>query len=188
MFCRVESILEGGPNVNNRSFWIKTIPFGAPESIDLIEPRVFQEEKCVLCALEGIGSEFGLTVDSLRGYLPSTVEALLLALFYYVVVNRTDEDKWVRNVGRFVAEHANRIALEQRRQGVDDHEMYFALINDRESCFKNWRIFQYSNVNDNTSNTENFNKKRKTINAFIQDDIVQIAPPSQKPRTASTSR
>ena len=119
MFCRAESILEGGPNVNNRSFWIRSIPFGAPESIDLIEPRVFQEKKCVLCALEGIGSEFGLTVDSLCGYLPSTVEALLLALFYYVVVNRTDEDKWARNVGRFVAEHANQIALEQRRQGVD---------------------------------------------------------------------
>ena len=104
MHCRVESILEGGPNVNNRSFWMRTIQFGAPESIDLIEPREIQEGKCVLCALEGIGSEFGLTVNSLRGYLPSTVKALLLALFYYVVVNRTDEDQWARNVGRFVAE------------------------------------------------------------------------------------
>ena len=36
-FNRVESILEGGVSVNNRSFWMRTIQYGAPESLDHVE-------------------------------------------------------------------------------------------------------------------------------------------------------
>ena len=46
-YNRVESILEGGVNVNNRSYWMRTIQYGAPESIDLVEPRNFDVNTAV---------------------------------------------------------------------------------------------------------------------------------------------
>ena len=103
-------------NVNNRSYWMRTIHYGAPESIDLVEPRKFDVNTAVISALEGVGYELGLAEDSLRGYLPPTVEALLLAIFYYNVVNRSGEDQWIKKVANFVGQHVKPITVEQRRQ------------------------------------------------------------------------
>ena len=182
-FNRVESILEGGVSVNNRSFWMRSIQYGAPESIDLVEPRKFEMNTAVLSALEGVFYELGLAEDSLRGYLPPTVEALLLAIFYYNVVNRSDEDQWIKKVANFVDQHVKPIMVEQRRRGLEDQDIYFAIMDDRKKCFEEWEIFQFSN--SNSTQSDNLNKKRKKLPAFISEDIIEIVPPSKKPCTSS---
>ena len=144
---------------------MRSIQYGAPESTDLVEPRKFEMNTAVLSALEGVGYELGLAEDSLRGYLPPTVEALLLAIFYYNVVNRSDEDQWIKKVANFVDHNVKRIMVEQRRQGLEDQDIYFAIMDDRKKCFEDWEIFQFSN--SNSTQSENL-KKTEEIACIYQ--------------------
>ena len=75
-------------------------------------------------------------------------------------------------------QHVKPIMVEQRRQGLEDQDIYFAIMDDRKKCFEEWEIFQFSN--SNSTQSDNLNKKRKKLPAFISEDIIEIVPPSKK--------
>jgi hypothetical protein len=128
--------------------------------------------------LKGVGYELDLAEDFLRGYLPPTVEALLLAIFYYNVVNRSDEDRWIKKVTNFVDQHVKPITVEKRWQGLEDQDIYFAIMDDHKKCFEEWEIFQFNK--SNSMQSDNLIKKRKKLPAFISMDIIEIVSPRKK--------
>jgi hypothetical protein len=144
--------------------WLRAVQYGACEgSKEHDEIRVFNTDKCVLNALEAIGYEIGLTSDAMIGYdcLDVTVEALLMALVYWLMIKPCNDDKWVQKVGDFVEEMKGYITREQHHICLDDARWAVAIEKDRPKCFKEWRVFDYASGNSAGNMEANLKKKRK---------------------------
>jgi hypothetical protein len=99
----------------------------------------------VLSVLEGMGHEIGINAEAFRGgYLSPRLEALLMALFYYLVVKPQEGEQWTTKVSSFVQDHKNAFFCEQNRMGrMDDHQMLAVMEGDRKRCFEMWGIYQF---------------------------------------------
>ena len=87
----------------------------------------------MLSVLEGMGHEIGITEEAFRGgYLSPRLEALLMALFYYLVVKPQEGEQWTTKVSSFVQDHKNAFFSEQNHMGrMDDHMMLEVMEEDR---------------------------------------------------------
>ena len=166
----MESLFDNN-SVETRRFWLRTIQYGDDESSEeRTASRQFNPETCVLSVLEGMGHEIGITVEAFRGgYLSPRLEALLMALFYYLVVKPQEGDQWTTKVSSFVQDHKNAFHCEQNRMGrMDDHNMLDVMEEDRKKCFEMWEIYQYF---AKTTAVQNDNyKKRKHMHTFVEDE------------------
>jgi hypothetical protein len=167
----MESLFDDN-NVETRRFWLRKIQYGDDESSDEhTSKRIFNPDACVLSILEGFGHEIGITLEAFRGgFLTPRLEALLMALFYYLVVKPQDNDQWTTKVSSFVQDHKNAFYCEQNRMGrMDDYGMLKVLEEDRKKCFQQWEIYQYETSSVHVQN-DNY-KKRKRMHTFVEDEF-----------------
>ena len=158
-------------SVETRRFWLRTVQYGDDESSDEhTARRQFNPDTCVLSVLEGMGHEIGITEEAFRGgYLSPRLEALLMALFYYLVVKPQEAEQLTTKVSSFVQDHKNAFFSEQNHMGrMDDHKMLEVMEEDRKQCFQMWGIYQFVTKAVPVKN-DNY-KKRKYMHTFVEDE------------------
>ena len=166
----MESLFDDN-SVETRRFWLRTVQYGDDESSDEhTARRQFNPDTCVLSVLEGMGHEIGITEEAFRGgYLSPRLEALPMALFYYLVVKPQDGDQWTTKVSSFVQDHKNAFYCEQNRMGrMDDYNMLKVLEEDRKKCFEKWEICIHESKSVTVQNDSY--KKRIRMHTFVENE------------------